>query len=385
VLKGTFRVGRFAALPRKILVVVQFSISIALIIGTIIVYRQIQYARDRPVGYSREGLISIMMSTPDLYGKYDPIRNDLLATGMVENMAESSSPTTQIWSNNIGFSWQGKDPNSLPLFGTVGVTLDYGKTIGWKIIEGRDFSRSFPGDSSGMILNESAVKLTGLKNIVGKIIKWDTTPHTVVGVVQDMVMESPYEPVKPTIFVMNPGWASVITVRIKPSAPIHAALGKIETIFKRYNPGAPFEYKFTDEEYARKFEDEKRIGNLSTFFAILAVFISCLGLFGLASFVAEQRTKEIGVRKVLGASVFNLWQMLSKEFVNLVLISCAIAIPVAWYFLHEWLLKYTYRTGISWWIFLIAASGAMLITLLTVSYQAVKAAVANPVRSLRTE
>jgi ABC-type antimicrobial peptide transport system permease subunit len=184
---------------------------------------------------------------------------------------------------------------------------------------------------------------------------------------------------------MNPGWASVITVRIKPSAPIHAALGKIETIFKRYNPGAPFEYKFTDEEYARKFEDEKRIGNLSTFFAILAVFISCLGLFGLASFVAEQRTKEIGVRKVLGASVFNLWQMLSKEFVNLVLISCAIAIPVAWYFLHEWLLKYTYRTGISWWIFLIAASGAMLITLLTVSYQAVKAAVANPVRSLRTE
>ena len=385
VLKGTFRVGRFAALPRKILVVIQFSISIALIIGTIIVYRQIQYARDRPVGYSREGLISIMMSTPDLQGKYDPLRNDLLATGVVENMAESSSPTTQVWSNNIGFSWQGKDPNSLPLFGTVGITMDYGKTIGWKIIEGRDFSRSFPGDSSGMILNESAVKLTGLKNVVGQIIKWDTTPHLVVGVVKDMVMESPYEPVKPTIFIMDPGWASVISIRIKPSAPLHAALGKIETIFKRYNPGAPFEYKFTDEEYARKFEDEKRIGNLSTFFAILAVFISCLGLFGLASFVAEQRTKEIGVRKVLGASVFNLWQMLSKDFVNLVLISCAIAIPIAWYFLHQWLLKYTYRTDISWWIFIIAASGAMLITLLTVSYQAIKAALMNPVRSLRTE
>ena len=385
VLKGTFRAGRFAALPRKILVVIQFSISIALIIGTIIVYRQIQYARDRPVGYSREGLISIMMSTPDLQGKYDPLRNDLLATGVVENMAESSSPTTQVWSNNIGFSWQGKDPNSLPLFGTVGITMDYGKTIGWKIIEGRDFSRSFPGDSSGMILNESAVKLTGLKNVVGQIIKWDTTPHLVVGMVKDMVMESPYEPVKPTIFIMDPGWASVISVRIKPSAPLHAALGKIETIFKKYNPGAPFEYKFTDEEYARKFEDEKRIGNLSTFFAILAVFISCLGLFGLASFVAEQRTKEIGVRKVLGASVFNLWQMLSKDFVNLVLISCAIAIPIAWYFLHQWLLKYTYRTDISWWIFIIAASGAMLITLLTVSYQAIKAALMNPVRSLRTE
>ena len=385
VLKGTFRVGRFAALPRKILVVIQFSISIALIIGTIIVYRQIQFARDRPVGYSREGLITVMMNTPDLYGKYDPLRNDLLATGAVENMAESSSPTTQIWSNDIGFSWQGKDPNSLPLFGVVGVTMDYGKTIGWKIIEGRDFSKSFPGDSSGMILNEAAVKLTGLKNVVGQIIKWDTTPHTVVGVVKDMVMESPYEPVKPTIFIMNPGWASVVSVRIKPSAPLHAALGKIETIFKRYNPGAPFEYKFTDEEYARKFSDEKRIGDLATFFAILAVFISCLGLFGLASFVAEQRTKEIGVRKVLGASVFNLWQMLSKDFVNLVLISCAIAIPVAWYFLHGWLQKYPYRTDISWWIFIIAAVGAMLITLLTVSYQAIKAALMNPVSSLRTE
>ena len=385
VLKGTFRVGRFASLPRKILVVIQFSISIALIIGTIIVDRQIQYARDRPVGYRREGLITVMMNTPDLYGHYDPLRNDLIATGVAENMAESSSPSTDVWSNNIGFSWQGKDPNSLPLFGTVGVTQDFGKTIGWKIMEGRDFSRSFAGDSNAMILNEAAVKLTGLKNVVGQIIKWDTTPHTVVGVVKDMVMESPYEPVKPSIFVMNPGWATVVTVRIKPTAPLHDALAKIETVFKKYNPGSPFEYKFTDEEYAHKFTDEKRIGNLATFFAVLAVFISCLGLFGLASFVAEQRTKEIGVRKVLGASVFNLWQMLSKDFVNLIIISCCIAIPLAWYFLHQWLQKYPYRTDISCWIFIIAALGAMLITVLTVSYQAIKAALMNPVKSLRTE
>ena len=385
VLKGGFRVGRFAALPRKILVVVQFSISIALIIGTIIVYRQIQFARDRPVGYTREGLISIMMSTPDLYGHYDALRNDLIATGMVDNMAESSSPTTQVWSNNIGFSWQGKDPNSLPLFGTVGVTQDFGKTLNWQIKDGRDFSRSFATDSSAMILNESAVKLTGIKNIVGQIIKWDTTPYKVVGVVKDMIMESPYEPVKPTIFIMNPGWASVVTVRIRSTASMHAALDKIEMIFKKYNPAAPFEYKFTDQEYANKFSDEKRIGDLATFFAILAVFISCLGLFGLASFVAEQRTKEIGVRKVLGASVFNLWQMLSKDFVNLVIISCCIAIPIAWYFLHQWLQKYTYRTDISLWIFVVAAMGAMLITLLTVSYQAIKAALMNPTNSLRTE
>jgi putative ABC transport system permease protein len=385
VLKGTFRVGRYATLPRKVLVVVQFSISIALIIGTIIVYRQIQYAKDRPVGYDRQGLITIMMNTPDLYGHYDALRSDLIATGKVENMAESSSPSTSVWSNNIGFSWPGKDPNSLPLFGTVATTHDYGKTVNWQIKEGRDFSKSFLTDSSAMILNEAAVKLIGVKNVVGMTIKWDTTPHHVVGVIKDMVMESPYEPVKPTIFLLNTGWANVIIVRLKPSATMKTGLAKVEAVFRKYNPAAPFEYKFTDEEYARKFEDEKRIGNLSTFFAILAVFISCLGLFGLASFVAEQRTKEIGVRKVLGASIFNLWQMLSKDFVNLVIISCAIAIPVAWYFLHQWLLKYPYRTEISWWIFLLAGMGAMAITLITVSYQAIKAALTNPVSSLRSE
>ena len=385
VLKGTFRVGRFASLPRKVLVVLQFSISIALIIGTVIVYRQIQYAKDRPVGYEREGLISIMMNTPDLNGHYDVLRNDLLATGKVENMAESSSPSTQIWSNNIGFSWPGKDPSTLPLFGTVACTYDFGKTIKWQIKEGRDFSKDFLTDSSAMILNEAAVKLTGLKNVVGLTIKWDTTPHHVVGVIKDMVMESPYEPVKPTIFLVNPNWANVITVRLKPSASLKVGLAIVETVFKKHNPSAPFEYKFTDEEYAHKFEDEKRIGNLSTFFAVLAVFISCLGLFGLASFVAEQRTKEIGIRKVLGASIFNLWKMLSGDFVNLVVISCAIAIPLAWYFLHQWLLKYPYRTDISGWIFFFAGMGAMVITLLTVSYQAIKAALMNPVNSLHSE
>jgi ABC-type antimicrobial peptide transport system permease subunit len=385
VLKGTFRAGRFASLPRKILVVIQFTVSIALIIGTIIVFRQIQFAKNRPVGYSRDGLITIDMNTPDLYGKYEIIRNDLLATGVVENMAESSSPPTNIYSNNIGFSWEGKDPNSLPLFGTVGVTQDFGKTIAWQIKEGRDFSRDFKTDSSAMILNESAVKLTGLKKIVGQTIKWDTTPHHVVGVIKDMVMESPYTPVKPTIFLMQPNWAGIITIRIKPSVAVRAALPKIEAVFKKYDPGSPFDYKFTDQEYAKKFSDEERIGNLATFFAVLAVFISCLGLFGLASFVAEQRTKEIGIRKVLGASIPAIWRMLSTDFVVLVIISCLIAIPLAWYYLYQWLQKYEYRTEISWWVFIMAASGALIITLLTVSFQAIKAALANPVKSLRTE
>ena len=385
VLKGTFRVGSFAALPRKVLVVVQFTVSIALIIGTIIVFRQIQFAKDRPVGYTREGLITVMMNTPDLYGHYDAIRNDLIATGAVENMAESSSPSTDVWSNQIGFSWEGKDPSSLPLFGTIGVTVDYGKTIGWQIKEGRDFSRDFATDSSAFIMNEAAFKLTGLRKIIGQPINWNSKRYTVIGVIKDMVMRSPYEPVQPVIFVMDPEWANVITVRIKPSLTMKEALAKIETVFKKYNPSSPFEYKFTDEEYAHKFSDEERIGNLSTLFAILAILISCLGLFGLASFVAEQRTKEIGVRKVLGASIVNLWQMLSKEFVLLIIISCFIAIPIAWYFLHQWLQRYDYRTNISWWIFLVAALGALMITLVTVSFQAIKAAVANPVKSLRNE
>jgi len=302
----------------------------------------------------------------------------------LENMAESSSPSTGVWSNQIGFNWKGKDPNSVPLFGTVACTHDFGPTIKWTIKEGRDFSRDF-ADSGALILNESAVKLTGLKNIVGETIHWNDKDHPVVGVVKDMVMESPYTPIKPTIFFVEYGWANVISMRIKPTVPVRQALTKIEQVFKRVNPGSPFDYQFTDQEYAKKFEDEERIGKLASVFAVLAIFISCLGLFGLASFVAEQRTKEIGVRKVLGASVFNLWGMLSKDFLMLVIISCVTAIPIAWYYLHKWLDKYEYRTSISWWIFAVAAFGALAITILTVSFQAIKAAMANPVKSLRSE
>jgi putative ABC transport system permease protein len=386
VLKGTFRVGRFASLPRKVLVVVQFTFSIALIIGTIIVFKQIQFAKNRPVNYRSEGLVTVLMSTPDLYGHYDAIRSDLLATGVVDNMAESSSPTTNVWSNQIGFKWQGMDPNSLPSFGTIAVTDDFGKTIGWKIKEGRDFSKDFATDSLSMILNESAVKLVGMKrDIVGQTIQFNDKNYTVIGVIKDMIMQSPYTPITPTVFMRDYNWANVITIAIKQGAPVKTALSKIEAVFKKYNPSAPFDYTFNDEDYAKKFADEERVGNLATFFTILAIFISCLGLFGLASFVAEQRKKEIGVRKVLGASTFNLWQMLSKEFALLVIISCFIAIPLAWYYLNGWLQQYDYRTTISFWIFIISGIGALAITLITVSFQAIKAALANPVKSLRTE
>ena len=386
VLKGTFRAGRFASLPRKLLVIVQFTFSIALIIGTIIVFQQIQFAKDRPVNYKKDGLITIFISTPDLDKHYDALRNDLLATGAVADVAQSSSPTTNVFANEIGFNWQGKDPNSIPAFGTIAVTVNFGKTIGWELKEGRNFSKDFATDSSAMILNEAAVKQIGMKqDIIGQTINFNDKAYHVVGVIKDMVMESPYEPVKPTVFFYDPSWGGIITIAIKHDVPSRIALSKIEAIFKIYNPSSPFSYTFNDETYAKKFADEQRIGSLATFFTILAIFISCLGLFGLASFVAEQRKKEIGVRKVLGASVYNVWKLLSKEFALLVIISCLVAIPLAWYYLHHWLQQYEYRTTISLWIYIVSGLGALAITLLTVSFQAIKAAIANPVKSLRTE
>ena len=382
VLKGVFRAGRLASLPRKVLVVAQFSISITLIIGTIIVFRQIQYAKDRPVGYNREGLVSIPL-TSGLWGHYEAIRNDLLQTGITENMAESSQSATQ-FNNNNSILWRGKDPARVVFFRDVNVTRDFGKTIAWQIKDGRDFSRAFATDSSAAILNESAASIMGFTNPIGEVIKYDNKNFNVVGVVKDMVTQSPYEPLQPSVFFCS-GWMGVVTIRIKSGTPVNQALTKIAAVYKKYEPAAPFEYKFVDDDYARKFSNEVRIGNLASVFAALAIFISCLGLFGLASFVAEQRTKEIGVRKVLGASVFNLWKMLSKDFALLVFISCFIAIPTAWYFLNKWLLNYSYHTTISWWIFAATIAGALVITLLTVSYQAIKAALANPVKSLRTE
>jgi len=385
VLKGTFRVGRFASIPRKVLVVVQFTVSVTLIIGTIIVYRQIQYAKDRPIGFDRNSLIYVNMTTPDLYGKYDVIRNDLLNTGMVDNMAESSSPVTGIWSSNIGFSWEGMDPNAQPLFGTIACTHDFGKTVGFQLKEGRDFSRDFKTDTSAMILNESAANMVASKGVVGKFITWNDRKYHVVGIIKDMVMQSPYEPIMPSVFIMDYGWANVISVKLKTSASASEALNKVEAVFKKHNPGSPFDYKFVDQEFGQKFATEERVGRLASFFAVLAIFISCLGLFGLASFVAEQRTKEIGIRKVLGASVTNLWTLLSRDFVFLVIISCLIAIPIAYYFLNDWLQKYEYRTGISWWVFAVSGGGALAITLLTVSFQAIKAALMNPIKSLKSE
>jgi ABC-type lipoprotein release transport system permease subunit len=385
VLKGSFSVGRFAAIPRKVLVVIQFTVSISLIIGTIIVFRQIQFAKNRPVGYNREGLIYLRVLTENIHNHFESFRNELLETGAVAEVAESNGAVTEIAENTGDFAWKGKDPNMQESFGHIRVSHDYGKTIGWQFLSGRDFSRTNINDSFGLVLNEAAVKIMGLKHPVGEIIRHQEKNYKVLGVVKDMIMRSPFDPARPSVFSILPWWGGALSIKIKPTERTNEALAKIETVFTKYAPGLPFDYRFADEEYGKKFSIENRIGKLSSVFAILAIFISCLGLFGLASFVAEQRTKEIGVRKVLGASVFNLWKLLSKDFLGLIIISCCIAVPIAYYYLYEWLQKYEYRAEISWWIFAIAIGGALLITLLTVSFQAIKAAIANPVKSLRTE
>ncbi|MBT1708420.1 ABC transporter permease [Fulvivirgaceae bacterium PWU5] len=391
VLKGTLRIGRFASLPRKVLVVIQFTVSVILIIGTIIVYRQIQFAKDRPVGYDKSGLIMIPMTTPDFQGKYDVFRTELKNTGAVMEIAESSSPPTDIWNKNGGFDWNGKDPAFAPEWATLTVTPEYGKTVGWQFVKGRDFSRDIASDSAAFIINEAAAKMLGFENPVGEIIRWQSgwrsryASFTVLGVIKDMVMKSPYDPSSPAVYFLSPYGTNWINVRINPEMSLGEVLPKIESVFKKIVPTAPFDYKFADHEYASKFAAEERIGKLASVFGALAILISCLGLFGLASFVAEQRTKEIGIRKVVGASVFSLWKMLSKDFVVLVIISCVIAIPAAYYLLAAWLQKFEYRTEISWWIFSATMIVALVITLLTVSYQAIKAALINPVKSLRSE
>jgi len=385
VLKGTFKTGRFAALPRKILVVLQFSVSVILIVGTIIIFQQIKFAKNRPVGYSQNGLVIIPVVTEEIHKHFDAIRNELKNSGTVAEIAESSSPTTYVNENDNGFDWKGKNPSLQGDFGVVYVSNDFGKTINWSLKAGRDFSRSFLTDSSGIILNEAAVKFMNLKDPIGETIHWDGKPFHVVGVIKDLLMQSPYEPVVRTVFVYSKNTENVLNVKLNPSSGASGAIDKIESVFKKYNSSQPFVYKFVDEQYERKFDDEQRIGKLSSFFSVLAILISCLGLFGMASFMAEQRTKEIGIRKVLGATVFNLWTLLSKEFIGLILISLLIATPIAYYFMHSWLQHYEYRTQISAWIFLLTAIGAITITLATVSFQAIKAALANPVKSLRSE
>ncbi len=326
--------------------------------------------------------------TPGIFKHFPAFRTDLLNSGAITEATQSVSPVTESWPFNGGLTWTGHDHPGQgdEDFSMKVVTQEYAKTVGLQFIEGRDFRTGGSGaDAHNIILNETSVRHMGLKKPVGTIVTWMKNQFTVIGVVKDNVMESPYETPVPAIYNLAPWPLYYTTLRINPALSAREALQRISPIFEKYSPDEPFDYKFIDEEYDAKFRSELHIGRLAGFFTILAIFISCLGLFGLASFIAEQRTREIGVRKVLGATIFNLWKLLSKEFVLLISVSCLIAIPIAWWLLSQWLQQYAYKTEISWWIFVIAVLGALTITILTISYQAIKAATANPVKSLRTE
>jgi putative ABC transport system permease protein len=368
---------------RKGLVITQFTASVILIISTIIVYRQVQHIKERDLGYSKDNLIymDLQGNMKDHFGE---IKNSLIATGYVENAATSLHDALHVYSYGDGFSWEGKDPNAkLPIHSNV-VSSEYLSTMHMQLDKGRDFYTGHM-DSTNIIINESMAKLMGKEGKLGSIITAGTYKLTITGIIKDFIYNDVYGKGAPLV-LFNGGYsATVMAVRFKPNVNLSQALQKTEKVMKSANPGFPFEYRFADKDFDAMFSAETLIGKLAGVFAMLAIFISCLGLFGLASYTAERRTKEIGIRKVLGASVTGLTGLMAKEFLQLVTVSCLIAFPVAWWFMNNWLQDYQYRTTIHWWMFALAGLSALLIALITVSFQAIKAAIANPVKSLRSE
>lgn len=390
VLKGTFKKVNALVTPRKVLVTVQFTFAIILIISTIIVARQIKYAVDRQSGYNQNNLI-YLFTQGDVNKHYQSIKHELLNNGIAQSLTHSANPITQRWMDSWGFQWKGSTKADEKIdFLRMGTDADFAKTMGVKIIDGRDIDiYNFPTDSNAVLLNESAVKAMHVKNPLGLMIHYagDTNMYHVVGVVQDFIIESPFQKKINPMMIFGPGmdFFQVVHIRLNPNRSISEALAGVQAIFKKYNPQYPPDYVFADESYARKFESAKQTGTLAALFAGLTILISCLGLFGLAAYMAESRVKEIGIRKVLGASVSSITTLLSIDFLKLVVLSFVIAAPIAWWAMHQWLEGYSYRIKMEWWVFAAAGIISILIAVITVSFQAIKAAVANPIKSLRTE
>lgn len=388
VLKGTFKAANALITPRKLLVVLQFTFAIILIICTSIVKQQLDHAKDRESGYDREKLVYTRMEG-EVGKNYDLIRNELLQNQVASSVTKTSAPITQGWSDSWGYKWEGSTPEDEKIdFDQFTADQDIVKTTGMILIEGRDINlRDFATDSSAMLINESALKIMKLKNPIGQLITdGDNNKYHVIGVIKDFILESPFQPTRPMLISgTSASWFNVIHYKLIASNPVADNLKKAEIIFKKYNPEYPFEYQFVDEEYSLKFKTEQKMGSMASLFAGLTIFISCLGLFGLATYMAENRIKEIGVRKVLGASVAGITALLSKDFLKLVMYSFIVACPVAWWLMRQWLAQYPYRVDIHWTVFLIAGLMSILISVLSVSYQSIKAAIANPAKSLRTE
>jgi ABC-type antimicrobial peptide transport system permease subunit len=385
VLKGAFKKVNALVTPRKVLVVLQFTCAIVLIVCTIVVQQQIKFAQTRETGYDKSNLGYVFIQG-DIYKNYSLIKSELIQSGAATSVSKTQAPLTQNWSSGLSMKWQGKDPNSRIQINRYTADGDLVKTAGLQLVQGRDIDvRNFPTDSTACLISESAVKAMGFKDPIGQIIFDDPLDWHVVGVIKDFILESPYESVKP-FMVKGPRYGgNTIHIRLNKENNTAGSLAKVEKVFKKYNANYPFEFHFTDQEYAAKFNDERLTSKLATLFAILTIFISCLGLFGLAAYMAESRIKEIGVRKILGASVAGITTMLSKDFVKLVLVAILVASPVAWWIVNKWLESFTYKIDVSWWMFISAGAIAILIALVTVSFQAIKAAIANPVKSLRTE
>jgi len=388
ILKGKFKKVQGGVSPRKVLVVVQFTFAIVLIISTIVVRNQVRYAQERDKGYSQNNLMYVNFSG-DIEKNYQLIKNDLLSQGIASSVTKTMTNITRRGSNTWGLKWPAAKPNSsditIALFSTDAGLV---KTTGLQLLEGRDIDiYKYPGDSTAVMLNETAVKTMEMKNPIGQIIKqpYDNTNWRVVGVVKDYLIGSPYEKVPPMVIEGPKSWFNTMHIKFNAGNSTAENIAKTEQIFKKFNPAYPFDYKFVDDEFARNFDNEQRTKTLAGLFASLAILISCLGLFGLSAYMAESRIKEIGVRKVLGASELSIAKLLSLDFVKLVIISILIATPVAWYAMNQWLQGYTYHITIGWEIFFVAGVLAILIALITVSFQSIKAAIANPVKSLRTE
>jgi ABC-type antimicrobial peptide transport system permease subunit len=382
VLKGTLHSAREAAVSRKILVVLQFTCSVALIISTAIVYQQIQYAKNRPTGYNPNRLLVTNMND-ELYNNFTALKNELVEKGIVSAVTTATSPATDIWWHTDINRWPGKNAGETVEMGCIYVSDDYFKTTGMSIVAGRNFANS--NDSTSVIFNEAAIKRLRIKDPVNQRITWGGQQYTIAGVVKDALMLSPFKAADPTMFYCFPHPQDVLMYRLSPNIKTQDAIQQLTAVFNKYNPAFPYKYSFADADYAAKFSLEVLTGKLAGLFAALAIFISCLGLFGLAAYMAEQRKKEIGIRKVLGASVQQVWLLMSKDFVLLVVISCLIAAPVSFYFLHNWLLSYDYHINMGAGVFIVSALVALVITIITISFQAVKAALTNPVKSLRTE
>ncbi|MDN5211251.1 ABC transporter permease [Fulvivirgaceae bacterium BMA12] len=382
VLKGTFRAGKNAVLPRHILIVMQFVISILLISATIIVYQQIHLIKSRDIGYDTNNLITIPGSR-DTQKHYEVIKQELLQTGMINAVTRTGAPITQIWWRTGSPKWEGKPEDINIIFTGLAVDQDFTKTMGIKMLEGKDFS-GVPADSSYMLFNQAAVDAMGLENPVSMKMIFGRD-YAVLGVTDNVIQESPFKPVDPMMIFYNPDNSYFISIRLNDGIQPQQALASIEPIFEKHNPAYVFEYRFVDEEFEKKFLNENLISKLSNIFAALAIFICCIGLAGLAAFTIEKRIREIGIRKVLGATVQQLLLLISKEFLKLVLIAFIMAVPLTWWFMDNWLEKYDFRIDISIWMFAGVGFIILLLTLLVVSINTLGAARRNPVKSLRSE